>query len=205
MRVVLASRNAGKLEELRPILAPLGLTLESQAEHDVPSPDETGTTFVENAIIKARTVARATSLPAVADDSGIVVPLLDGAPGIYSARFAGVDASDEDNNQKLIESIAAFEDPIAAYYFCAIVFFTSASDPTPLIATAAWHGTLLHEPRGSNGFGYDPYFVPDGYTVTSAELAPEEKNRISHRGLACDSLILQLQDQQQGQSSATSV
>ncbi|NKC00396.1 MAG: RdgB/HAM1 family non-canonical purine NTP pyrophosphatase [Pseudomonadales bacterium] len=204
MRVVLASRNSGKLEELRPILSPLGLTLESQAEHDVPSPDETGTTFVENAIIKARTVAEATRLPAVADDSGIVVPLLGGAPGIHSARFAGVGASDDDNNQKMIESIATLEDPITAYYFCAIVFFTSALDPTPLVATAAWHGTLLHEPRGSNGFGYDPYFVPDGYTVTSAELAPEEKNRISHRGLACDRLILQLQDQKQDQSSANS-
>jgi XTP/dITP diphosphohydrolase len=201
VRVVLASRNPDKLDELEPMLSPLGLTLESQALHDVPSPAETGTTFVENAIIKARTVAMATSLPAVADDSGIVVPLLGGAPGIYSARFAREGASDRENNDKLVEAIAEFTNPVPAYYFCAIVFFSNAEDPTPLIATAAWHGTLLQEPRGANGFGYDPYFVPDGFSITSAELSPEEKNRISHRGVACDQLIVQLQDQRRGQLS----
>lgn len=193
MRVVLASRNQGKLDELRPILAPVGLTLESQAEHDVPSPDETGTTFVENAIIKARTVCAATELPALADDSGIVVPALNGAPGIYSARYAGPDATDQENNEKLIASIAGLSDPVAAYYFCAIVFFEYAAEPTPLIATASWHGRLVSQPRGTNGFGYDPYFIPEGYDVTSAELPPVTKNAISHRALACGALIDTLQ------------
>lgn len=192
MRVVLASRNEGKLKELKPILAPLGLTLESQAAHDVPSPEETGTTFVENAIIKARTVAHATLLPALADDSGIVVPALNGAPGVYSARYAGPEATDADNNQKLIAAIAEFVEPVVAFYYCAIVYMRTAADPSPLIATAAWHGQLIQTPRGSYGFGYDPYFVPDGYSITSAELEPEEKNRISHRALACRDLITAL-------------
>lgn len=192
MRVVLASRNEGKLRELTPILAPLGLSLESQAAHDVPSPPETGTTFVENAIIKARAVTAATALPALADDSGIVVPALDGAPGVYSARYAGPDATDADNNAKLIAAIDEFAAPVSAYYYCAIVYLRSAADPSPLIATAAWYGELIKTPRGSNGFGYDPYFIPAGYTLTSAELAPEDKNQISHRALACLDLIEQL-------------
>lgn len=193
MRVVLASRNQGKLDELKPILAPVGLTLESQVDHDVESPDETGTTFVENAIIKARTVSQATGLPALADDSGIVVPALDGAPGIYSARYAGVHASDEDNNAKLVAAIKNIDGPVAAYYFCAIVFFTHADDPTPLIATAPWHGHLVTTPRGDNGFGYDPYFIPSGFDVTSAQLEPDHKNAISHRALACGALLDELE------------
>ena len=198
MRVVLASRNQHKLDELKPILAPVGLTLESQADHDVPSPDETGTTFVENAIIKARTVSEATGLPALADDSGIVVPALDGAPGIYSARYAGVHANDADNNTKLVSEIANLEDPVLAYYFCAIVFFSHALDPTPLIATAPWHGHLVMEPRGENGFGYDPYFIPKGYDVTSAELDSAKKNEISHRALACGALLEELKARNAG-------
>ena len=198
MRVVLASRNQHKLDELKPILAPVGMTLESQADHDVPSPEETGTTFVENAIIKARTVSEATGLPALADDSGIVVPALDGAPGIYSARYAGTDATDEDNNAKLVSEISKLDGHVPAYYFCAIVFFAHALDPTPLIATAPWHGDLVIEPRGQNGFGYDPYFIPNGYEVTSAELDSEEKNRISHRALACGALLEELKARNAG-------
>ena len=198
MRVVLASRNHGKLDELKPILAPVGLTLESQADHEVSSPEETGTTFIENAIIKARTVSQATDLPALADDSGIVVPALDGAPGIYSARYAGPDANDEDNNAKLVAAISEFEQPVAAYYFCAIVFFKHALDPTPLIATAPWHGHLITSPRGSNGFGYDPYFIPSGFDMTSAELEPTKKNAISHRAIACGALLDELKHQNAG-------
>ena len=198
MRVVLASRNQHKLDELKPILAPVGMTLESQADHEVPSPEETGTTFVENAIIKARTVSEATGLPALSDDSGIVVPALDGAPGIYSARYAGTDATDEDNNAKLVSEISKLDGPVSAYYFCAIVFFAHALDPTPLIATAPWHGDLVIEPRGQNGFGYDPYFIPKGYEVTSAELDSDEKNRISHRALACGALLEELKARNAG-------
>ena len=189
MRVVLASHNEGKLAELKPLLAPLGLTLESQAEHHVASPEETGTTFVENALIKAKAVAHATGLPSLADDSGIAVPALQGAPGIRSARYAGPDATDAENNRKLMGDISHLPSPVAAFYYCAIVYLEHANDPTPLIATAAWYGHLTPEPRGTNGFGYDPYFVIAGRSQTSAELEPEEKNRLSHRGLACARLI----------------
>ena len=189
MRVVLASHNKGKLAELKPLLAPLGLTLESQAEHHVASPEETGTTFVENALIKAKAVAYATGLPSLADDSGIAVPALQGAPGIRSARYAGPDATDAENNLKLMADITHLAPPVAAFYYCAIVYLEHANDPTPLIATAAWHGHLTPEPRGANGFGYDPYFVIAGRSQTSAELEPEEKNLLSHRGLACARLI----------------
>ena len=189
MRVVLASHNEGKLAELKPLLAPLGLTLESQAEHHVASPEETGTTFVENALIKAKAVAHATGLPSLADDSGIAVPALQGAPGIRSARYAGPDATDAENNRKLMADISHLPPPVSAFYYCAIVYLEHANDPTPLIATAAWYGHLTPEPRGTNGFGYDPYFVIAGRSQTSAELEPEEKNQLSHRGLACARLI----------------
>ncbi|NOX49378.1 MAG: RdgB/HAM1 family non-canonical purine NTP pyrophosphatase [Gammaproteobacteria bacterium] len=191
MRVVLASRNNGKLLELQRLLEPLHLDLESQAQHNVPSPEETGLTFIENALIKARAVSLATDLPAIADDSGLVVPALNGAPGIYSARYAGTDATDSANNLKLTETLRGIKNR-AAYFYCAMVFVYRAEDPTPLIATARWHGSIIDEPRGDNGFGYDPYFLISGMHHTSAQLASKQKNKLSHRGQATQKLIEQL-------------
>ncbi len=191
MRVVLASRNNGKLLELQRLLEPLHLDLESQAQHNVPSPEETGLTFIENALIKARAVSLATDLPAIADDSGLVVPALNGAPGIYSARYAGADATDTANNLKLTETLRGIKNR-TAYFYCAMVFVSQAEDPTPLIATARWHGSIIDEPRGANGFGYDPHFLISGMRHTSAQLAPNQKNKLSHRGQATQKLIEQL-------------
>lgn len=193
MRVVLASRNEGKLRELGALLGDLGLALESQADHEVPSPVEDGLTFIENALIKARAVARATTLPAIADDSGIVVPVLNGAPGIYSARYAGEHGDDLANNAKLVADLADIADR-RAYFYCAMCFVEHADDPTPLIATAAWHGEFIDEPRGEGGFGYDPHFLVAGREQTSAELPREEKNALSHRGQACGTLADMLRD-----------
>ena len=208
MRVVLASRNPGKLAELSTLLTPLALSLESQQEHDVPSPPETGTTFIENSIIKARAVSEATGLPALADDSGLVVPALDGAPGIFSARYSSLSSSgnsekipdgdsnisqDEANNRKLIAALSGIKNR-AAYFYRAIVFLRHALDPTPLYATAAWYGEIVDEPRGSQGFGYDPHFYVNEFGKTSAELPRETKNAISHRGQAISKLILELKE-----------
>ncbi len=187
-RVVLASANPGKLVELQAMLAPLDLELESQAEHDVPSPVEDGLTFLENAIIKARSVSRATALPAIGDDSGIVVPVLDGAPGIYSARYAGTHGDDAANNAKLLDALVGATNR-AAYFYCAIVYLRHADDPTPLISTSAWHGQIASAPSGGGGFGYDPLFVPEGGSATAAELEPATKNRVSHRGQAVAGLV----------------
>ncbi len=191
MRVVLASRNEGKLQELRTLLAGVNLSLESQAEHDVPSPAEDGLTFVENALIKARAVAAATGLPAIADDSGLVVPALNGAPGIYSARYAGEHGDDAANNKKLLQRLQGQADR-AAYFYCAMVMLLHADDPTPTVATAAWHGSILQHPRGNNGFGYDPLFLADGLQHTAAELPAARKNSISHRGQATRRLLAEL-------------
>ena len=188
MKAVLASRNEGKLTELGAILGPLGFDLESQAALDIPSPEETGSTFVENALIKAKAVSRVSGLAAFADDSGIVVPALGGAPGIHSARYAGEDATDTDNNAKLIEALDGIVER-DAYYYCAMVYLAHADDPTPIIATARWHGAITHAPRGRHGFGYDPYFQIAGMSITSAELDPAEKNRISHRARATLKLV----------------
>ena len=193
LRVVLASRNEGKLRELTALLGDFGFTLESQAAHDVPSPVEDGLTFVENALIKARAVAAATSLPAIADDSGLVVPALQGAPGIYSARYAGTHGDDLANNAKLVAELANASDR-RAYFYCAMCFIGHAEDPTPLIATAAWHGEIVDEPRGEGGFGYDPHFRVAGRQETSAELPRDEKNALSHRGQACAALADMLRD-----------
>jgi XTP/dITP diphosphohydrolase len=188
MQVVLASRNVGKLKELADLLAPLGLMLTSQAEFDIPSADETGLTFLENALIKARSVAAATTLPSIADDSGLVVPALNGAPGIYSARYAGAEATDADNNAKLVTALQSQTDR-RAYFYCALVYLRYADDPTPLVATAAWHGEIIDEPRGQGGFGYDPHFWVSETGCTSAELAKQRKNAISHRGQAMSSML----------------
>ena len=202
MKVVLASANTGKLTELGALLKPHELKLVAQGELDIDAAEETGCTFIENALEKARHASRISGLPAIADDSGIAVDALDGAPGVYSARFAGPKAIDEDNNQKLLNELRALGvldesgDPApgaaAAHYYCAIVMLRHANDPTPLIATGRWDGQITSQPRGTNGFGYDPYFYLQGRGLTAAELPAEVKNRISHRGKAVTELIRQL-------------
>jgi XTP/dITP diphosphohydrolase len=186
--VVLASGNAGKLAELNRILAPLGLTLKSQADFAVPEVDETGLTFVENAILKARAATRYSGLPAIADDSGLEVDYLDGAPGIHSARFSG--QGDAGNNALLLEKLAEVpETQRTARFQCVLVYLRHELDPTPIICQGSWEGRILFEPRGEQGFGYDPLFYVPQYQCSSAELAPQLKNRISHRARASALLL----------------
>jgi len=191
-RIVLASGNAGKLRELGGILAPLGFTLLSQSEFDAPEVEENGLSFVENAIIKARAAARHTGLPAIADDSGLEVDFLDGAPGIHSARWSG--AGDAGNNTKLLAALGDLpEAQRSARFQCALVYMRHALDPMPLVCQGSWEGRIAFEPRGEGGFGYDPlFFVPD-HGCTSAELPAEVKNRISHRARASAALVEALQ------------
>ena len=194
MDLVLATRNQGKVDEMRPMLEVLGLNIINQADTDIPSPVEDGATFVENALIKARAVALATGLPSIADDSGLVVPTLDGAPGIFSARFAGPDATDAQNNQKLLSALAEQSDR-SAHFFCCMVFLKHADDPTPLIASGRWPGEILMKPRGQGGFGYDPLFWLPDQGKSAAELSKETKNKLSHRGRACATLLQSMQAQ----------
>ena len=186
--LVLATRNQGKVDEMRPMLAGVGFNLINQSETDIPSAAEDGETFVENALIKARAVSGATGLPAIADDSGLVVAALSGAPGIYSARYAGADATDVANNQKLLHDLTDFHDR-SAFFFCCMVFLRSAEDPTPVIATGQWNGEILRAPTGKGGFGYDPLFWLPELKLSAAELPMVQKNQISHRGLACAQLL----------------
>ena len=192
-QVVLASNNRGKLQELADLFAGLEIRVRPQADFAVSEVEETGLSFVENAILKARHAALHARLPAIADDSGIEVEFLSGAPGIYSARYAGNGASDTDNLQLLLEKVkqSGLDRP-AARYQCVIVFLNHDTDATPLIAHGTWHGHIVTEPRGSNGFGYDPIFYLPTHGCTSAELAPAEKNRISHRGQAMKDLVRKL-------------
>ncbi len=201
MKVVLASGNPGKLKELGALLAPFGMDLVAQGTLGIQPAAETGCTFVENALEKARHASRASGLPAIADDSGISVDALEGEPGVYSARYAGPNADDGANNRKLIAALTErrllTEDgtpsaSTAAHFFCALVLLRHPLDPTPLIATGRWNGQICGRPRGTNGFGYDPHFWLPGRELTSAELAPVEKNRISHRALAVAALSRQL-------------
>lgn len=197
-RIVLASRNEGKLKELQTMLADTGITLLNMSELDIDSPPETGLTFIENALIKARAVSAAADLPAIADDSGLVVPALGGAPGIHSARYAGRHGDDNANNARLIRELSGVTDR-RAYFYCALVLLKTADDPTPFITTAAWHGHIVDQPRGAGGFGYDPHFVVEGIggngqPVTSAELPAAEKNRLSHRGQAVRQLVSHLKN-----------
>jgi len=186
--VVLASGNPGKLRELGKILAPLSVTLTSQAEFDVPEVEENGLSFVENAIIKARAACEHTGLPAIADDSGLEVDYLNGAPGIHSARYSG--AGDAANNAKLLQELGNIPPPQrSARFQCVLVYMRHALDPTPLVCQASWEGRILTEPRGENGFGYDPLFFVPEYQCSSAELAPEVKNRVSHRAKASAALF----------------
>lgn len=190
-KIVLASNNQGKLKEFYQILSPLGIDLRAQSEFDVPEAEEPYPSFVENALTKARHASRLTGLPALADDSGICVNALQGAPGVLSARFAGEPKSDARNNQKLIADLAGMLDK-SAYYYCVLVFVRSESDPQPVIADGVWAGEIIADARGENGFGYDPHFFIPGLNKTVAELAATEKNQLSHRGQALRALVEKL-------------
>lgn len=192
-KLVIASNNKGKIAELTELLAPLGMTPVAQGELGVGEADEPAVTFVENAILKARHAARATGLPALADDSGLAVDALGGRPGVRSARFAGDEASDEDNVQALLEALAEVEDERrGAQFHCVLVYLRHADDPTPIICHGRWPGTILRAPRGDGGFGYDPVFLAPEHNCSAAELSRAEKGRISHRGRALALLLEQL-------------
>ncbi|MEZ5461410.1 RdgB/HAM1 family non-canonical purine NTP pyrophosphatase [Dokdonella sp.] len=185
MRLVLASGNAGKLVEMRGILEGMAIELVAQGELGVSDVEETGATFVENAILKARHAARLTGLPALGDDSGICVDALDGAPGLLSARYAGEHGNSGANIDKLLDALRNVpEESRGAHFFCVIVLLRHADDPAPLIAEGRWHGRVLNAARGTAGFGYDPIFLDPQRNASAAELDPAEKNRISHRGQA---------------------
>jgi XTP/dITP diphosphohydrolase len=190
MRIVLATSNAGKVRELQALLEFRGVDVLPQSVFTHESAEETGLTFVENAILKARHVARIAKLPAIADDSGIEVDALNGAPGIYSARYAGPDATDAQNLQKLLHDLSAVPaERRTARYRCALVFMRTATDASPIVCQGTWEGVVLNEPRGSGGFGYDPIFELPARKLTAAELTPIEKNLISHRAQALRELI----------------
>lgn len=190
-KIVIASGNPGKLREIRRILEPLDFIVVPQSDFGVPECPEPHVTFIENCLAKARHAALHTGLPALADDSGICVDALNGAPGVYSARYAGEPKSDQRNNEKLIETLK--EEPNRkAHYYCVIVLVRHPDDPQPLIAEGSWHGEIIDTPRGENGFGYDPYFYLPEFGKTGAELDPDQKNAISHRGQALAALVSKL-------------
>jgi XTP/dITP diphosphohydrolase len=185
--MVLASGNRGKLDELRDLLAPAGFELIAQSDLGVEDAEETGNTFVENALLKARHAARATGLPALADDSGLLVDALDGEPGLRSARYAGSHGNAAANNALLLERL--HDARRSAHFYCVLVLLRWADDPQPLIAEGVWHGRILMTPRGAHGFGYDPVFFDPEHGMSAAELEPALKNRISHRGRAITRLL----------------
>ena len=188
-KVVLASGNKGKVREINQLLAGSGFEVVPQTELGVEEVEETGLTFVENAILKARAAAEQTGLPAIADDSGLEVDFLKGAPGIYSARYAGADASDQENIDKLLVALEGVADPErSARFQCLMVFMRHSSDPTPIICQGTWEGAIATAPQGENGFGYDPVFWVAEHQCTSAELSAEQKNSMSHRGQALQQL-----------------
>jgi XTP/dITP diphosphohydrolase len=191
-KLVLASNNAGKLREFSALLATVDFEVLPQAQFNVPEAEEPHVTFVENAIAKARHASRLTGLPALADDSGICVDAFGGAPGVYSARFAGEPKSDARNNEKLIADLANKANR-CAHYYCILVLMRHADDPQPLIAEGEWHGEIVSVPKGAGGFGYDPYFWLPDFGCTAAELPAERKNAISHRGIALRHLLDRLQ------------
>ncbi len=194
-QIVIASNNEGKLREIRAMFSAIPLRLTPQSEFAISEAEETGLSFVENAIIKARHASAESGLAAIADDSGIEVDVLEGRPGIYSARFAGEGASDEENLQLLLDRVAPFSKrQIDARFQCVMVYLRHAEDPVPVIAQAAWEGYIVSEPKGSNGFGYDPIFFVPTHDCTSAELDAEVKNRISHRGQALRKLLQKLSE-----------
>ena len=197
-KLVIASNNPGKLREIGAILAPLAIEVVPQGALGVPEAEEPHGTFIENALAKARHASRITGLPALADDSGVCVHALGGEPGVHSARYAaaaegstGREGQDRRNNETLLQALSAASDR-RAHYYCVIVLVRHTADPQPLIAEAEWHGEILREPRGTGGFGYDPLFLVPEFGRTGAELLPEEKNRISHRGRALAQLVARL-------------
>lgn len=187
-KIVLATGNAGKVKEFSELFASQNIRIAPQSEYDVSSVPETGTTFVENAIIKARHAAKQTNLPAIADDSGLVVDALGGAPGIYSSRYAGEDASDTDNVVKLLSALEGAETR-KAHFHCCLVFMRSADDPVPIICEGQWQGQIATSPAGISGFGYDPVFYDPNLGCTAAEMQKFDKNRISHRAKALKQLL----------------
>ena len=191
--IVLATGNHGKLAEMQAMLGPLGLDVVPQSDFDFQQPPETGSSFVENALIKARAASAASGLPAIADDSGLAVDALGGAPGVHSARYAGRHGDDAANNAKLLAALDG-EANRGAQFICLCVLLRHPDDPIPLIAQGIWRGQILAAPRGDGGFGYDPLFLPDGCAVSSAELEPADKNRMSHRGQAVAMLVERLRD-----------
>jgi XTP/dITP diphosphohydrolase len=191
-RLVLASNNAGKLREFRRLLEPLGIEVVPQAELGIGEADEPHVTFIENALAKARHASAASGLPALADDSGVCVDALGGAPGVHSARYAGEPRSDARNNAALVAALRGVDDR-RAHYACVLVLVRHADDPEPIIAEGTWHGRIVDCPRGSGGFGYDPHFEDATTGMTGAELPLERKNALSHRGKAMRRLIAQLE------------
>ncbi|MCP4300138.1 MAG: RdgB/HAM1 family non-canonical purine NTP pyrophosphatase [Gammaproteobacteria bacterium] len=189
----MASGNAGKIREIVRVLDGLGIEVVAQSELGVGDADETGTTFAENSLIKARHASNATGLPAIADDSGLTVDALDGRPGVYSARYAGVDATDDQNIDKLLEELAGVEDQLRGAAFHCVASFVMPGKPEAITAEGVWRGTLLNARRGAGGFGYDPVFLDPASGLSAAELTPEEKNNRSHRGQALRELVLQLE------------
>ncbi len=196
-RIVLASGNAGKLAEMSSLLAPLGMSVRAQGELGVTEADEPHSTFIENALTKARRASRITGLPAIADDSGLCVDALGGRPGVLSARWAGAQGSrierDRANNRKLVQELAGC-DRRGAHFYCVLVLLRAADDPQPIVADASWYGELLEVPRGSGGFGYDPHLLIASLGRTVAELDAPTKNRLSHRGRAMRALIERLRE-----------
>ena len=190
-RLILASNNAGKLKEFAQLLEPIGFDLHPQGELNVPDSYDPLVSFVENALAKARHASRLTGLPALADDSGVCVNALGGAPGVYSARYAGEPKSDARNNEKLVADLALQADK-SAYYYCVLVYVRHADDPQPVIADGRWNGEIIAQPRGANGFGYDPHFLIPSLDKTTAELDPVRKNAMSHRGQALRALVEKL-------------
>ncbi len=192
-RVVLASGNPGKLRQFSELLGASGFSLVRQSDFGIEPPPETGTTFLENALIKARNAARRTGLPAIADDSGLEVDALGGRPGLYSARYAGVDASDEANLRKMLDELAGVgPERRAARYRSVIVFVATADDPAPLVGEGVWDGSIAETPRGDGGFGYDPIFIPVGGSLTAAEMPAPLRNERCHRGQAARAFLAQL-------------
>jgi XTP/dITP diphosphohydrolase len=201
-RLVLASNNEGKLREFRRLLAPLAIEVVAQSELGIPEADEPHVTFVENALAKARHASAHARLPALADDSGVCVSALGGAPGVQSARYAGEPKSDARNNAALVAALAGVADR-RAHYTCVLVLVRHADDPEPIITEGRWHGTIVDAPRGEGGFGYDPYFVDPASGLTAAELPLETKNLRSHRGHAMRALIARLAEEASGETGGS--
>ena len=192
--MVIASGNAGKLRELQAMLQPLGWDIHAQSEWGIEEAEENGLSFIENALIKARHASSLCGMPALGDDSGLVVGALNGQPGIFSARYAGENANDADNNRKLLDEMRAVSDTErSAHFYCAMAFVRYPDDPAPLVTTGSWAGSILRKARGEGGFGYDPLFWLEGRQCASAELAAEERNGISHRGQALAAMVQALE------------